>query len=98
MLLRVAEYESISLDNAASLVAISSILADNSELALESPRILASSTALSLNWCSNSFTLFDRRSLLDSAFSELACAADKSSCNWSIVRLYAAILSCMSAV
>ena len=46
---RVAECESISLDRAASLDAISSILADSSALFPESPKILANSTALSLS-------------------------------------------------
>ena len=72
MLVSVAEWESISLDNAASLEAISSILADNSALFPESPRILASSTALSLNWCSSSLTRLDSLSLLDSEFSDAA--------------------------
>ena len=72
MLASVAECESMSLDNAASFVAISSILADNSELALLLPRILANSTALSLSWCSSSLILFDSLSLLSSEFSAVA--------------------------
>ena len=76
---KVAECESISLERAASLLAISSIFEDNSELAVESPSIFANSTALSLNWCSNSLILLESLSLRASEFSELACAADKSS-------------------